>query len=244
MKLKGKVAIVTGSAKRVGKEIALTLGRRGVNVVIHYHTSFKEAQDVVKKIERMGVQAIAIQGDLTQTSNIKKIVLKTIEKFKKIDILINSASLYEEGNILALSEMDWDKHLNTNLKAPFFLAQEAAKAMLKQKAGKIVNIIDSDVSKPYKNYLPYLVSKAGLVGLTHTLAIELAPHIQVNGISPGPVLLQQHWGPKMIRAILKVTPLKKIGSPIDIANAVLFCLEGTDFMTGAVIPVDGGQHIE
>ncbi len=115
--------------------------------------------------------------------------------------------------------------------------------MLKQKRGKIVNIIDSDIRRPYKEYLPYLVSKSGLEGLTLCLAKELAPHIQVNGVAPGPVLLPKEWGPKIVKTILAETPLNRLGKPEDIASAVLFCVEGTDFMTGAVIPVDGGQHI-
>ena len=115
--------------------------------------------------------------------------------------------------------------------------------MLKSKRGKIINIIDSDTHRPYPGYLPYLVSKSGMVGLTYCLAKELAPNIQVNAVSPGPVMLPDRWGEKARKAVIAETPLKRIGSPEDIANAVLFCVEGTDFMTGAVIPVDGGQHI-
>lgn len=244
MKLKGKVALVTGSAKRVGRAIALSLARKGVHVAIHYRTSPKEANSVVSEARKYGVKARAIKADLSNVSEVENLVSETLKVFGRLDILVNSASLYGKHLLEQVSESHWDAHLDTNLKGPFFLAQAAAQAMKKQKAGKIVNIIDSDVAKPYKHYLPYLVSKAGMVGLTHCLAIELAPEIQVNGISPGPVLMQKDWGPKTIQAILKVTPLKRIGSPTDIANAVLFCLEGTDFMTGAIIPVDGGQHIE
>lgn len=244
MKLKGKVAIVTGSAKRVGRAIALVLAQKGVHLVIHYRTSLKEANSVVTEARKYGVKASALKADLSNVPDVKNLVKETLKIFGRLDILVNSASLYEKHLLENVSESHWDSHLDTNLKGPFFLAQAVAPAMKKKKAGKIINIIDSDVAKPYKHYLPYLVSKAGMVGLTHSLAIELAPEIQVNGVSPGPVLLQKEWGPKIIKAILKVTPLKRIGSPTDIANAVLFCLEGTDFMTGAIIPVDGGQHIE
>lgn len=161
-----------------------------------------------------------------------------------IDILVNAASQFNETPFGDITEDDWDIHLNVNLKGIFFLSQYIAKAMLCQKKGKIVNIIDAHVSHPYLNYLPYLVSKSGLIGLTHCLAKELAPYIQVNGISPGPVLVQPTWSPEMIRGIVDSVPLQRIGSPEDIANGVLFCLEGTDFMTGAIIPIDGGQSLQ
>lgn len=244
MRLKNRVAIVTGSAKRVGKAIALSLAKRGANLIIHYKNSKKEAEKTVLEIKKIGRKACAIEADLDSSQDCSRMVKEALAVFGRIDILVNSASIYEETRFGAIREELWDKHLNTNLKGPFFLSQAAAKGMLKNKSGKIVNIIDSDIHKPYKHYLPYLVSKSGMAGLTYCLAKELAPYIQVNGVSPGPVLLQKDWGPKIKAAILKVTPLKKIGSPQDIANAVLFCIEGTDFMTGAIIPVDGGQHIE
>ena len=243
MNLKGRVAIVTGSAKRVGQAIALALAKNGANIAVHYFSSGKEAEKTANQIRRFGVKAHSIQGDLSQLEEAEKIVSQTLKIFGRVDILVNSASVYERTNFGNISGEDWDSHLNINLRAVFFLSQAAAKPMFKKKAGKIINIIDSDVHRPYKNYLPYLVSKSGLVGLTYCLAKELAPFIQVNGISPGPVMLQKSWGPKIKEAIVRTTPLKRIGSPEDIANAVLFCVLGTDFMTGAVIPIDGGQHI-
>lgn len=243
MDIKGKVAIVTGSAKRVGRAIALALASHGAHLIIHYRTSAQEAQDTVKQVRRYGVRSYAVKADISSALESRGIVLKTLEYFKRVDILVNSASLYEKSPFYKISEEDWDRHLNTNLKGVFFVSQEAAKIMVKQKSGKIVNIIDSDTNRPYKDYLPYLVSKSGLVGLTYCLAKELVPHVQVNGVSPGPVMMQKGWGEKIRRAIIRATPLKKIGDPKDIANAVLFCVKGTDFMTGAIIPVDGGQHI-
>ncbi|OGR56747.1 MAG: hypothetical protein A3I11_03565 [Elusimicrobia bacterium RIFCSPLOWO2_02_FULL_39_32] len=244
MQLKNRVALVTGSAKRVGKTIALALAKRGANLIIHYKNSKKEAEKTVLEIKKIGRKACALKADLASSQDCLQMVKEALAIFGRIDILVNSASVYEEARFGEIREELWDQHLNTNLKAPFFLSQAVSKGMLKNKSGKIINIIDSDIHKPYKHYLPYLVSKSGMAGLTYCLAKELAPYVQVNGISPGPVLLQKDWGPKIKAAILKVTPLKKIGSPEDIANAVLFCIEGTDFMTGAIIPIDGGQHIE
>jgi pteridine reductase len=243
MNIRNKVAIVTGSAKRVGKAIALTLAKRGANVVVHYHSSVKDAQKTVDEISRYGVKAFAIKADLSSIKGTKRIVDETLKHFGRIDILVNSASIYEKTPLNSITEQNWDRHLNTNLKNVFFLSRECAKVMQKQKSGKIINIIDSDIIHPRNQYLPYTVSKSGLVGLTYCLAKELAPDIQVNGIAPGPILFRKNMPLKMKQNIILATPLKRIGSPIDIANTVLFCVEGTDFMTGAIIPIDGGQHI-
>lgn len=243
MEIEGKVALVTGSAKRVGKAIALALAAKGAKVMVHYRNSRKEARQTVQEIQSLGVEASALRAELSSFSNCKKMIALTLKKFGGIHILVNSASLYQMTPLTKIGPKEWNAAIHTNLQSAFVLSKEAGKAMLKQKQGKIIHIIDSDVAKPYKHYLPYLVSKSGLVGLTYALAIELAPHIQVNAISPGPVLLPQVWGAKEKRKIIAETPLQRIGSPQDIANAVLFCIEGTDFMTGAVIPVDGGQHI-
>lgn len=243
MKIEGKVAVVTGSAKRVGKMIALALASKGANIMVHYRNSRKEAMQTVREIRTFGVKAGVVSADLTSPVECKKIIFQTLKKFGGIHILVNSASLYQMTPLMKIGTKEWNSHMQINLQSAFFLSQKAGKVMLKQKQGKIVNIIDSDVVKPYKHYLPYLVSKSGLVGLTTALAIELAPHIQVNAISPGPVLLPEVWGAKEKRKIIAETPLQRMGTPQDIANAVLFCIEGTDFMTGAVIPVDGGQHI-
>ena len=243
MEIKGKVALVTGSAKRVGKSIALALARKGAHVLVHYRTSKQEALSTVDQIRQMGVQSWAVRADLSSVKQIHQLVNQAHRHFTGIDICVHSASVFESTPFGKISELQWDSHADPNLKGIFFLSQEVAKDMRRKKSGKIITIIDSDVHQPYADYLPYLVSKAGLVGLTVCLAKELAPNIQVNGVAPGPVLLQDHWGPAVVREILKQTPLKRIGSPEDIAQAVLFCVEGTDFMTGAVIPVDGGQHI-
>lgn len=243
MEIKGKVAIVTGSAKRVGKSIALALAQRGAHVIIHYKSSEDHAYSTVETIKSYGVESYAFSGDLSSPAEAASLVHKTLRHFPTVDILVNSASIYERTPLARITEKEWDKHLDTNLKGAFFIAQAAARVMLKQKSGKIVNIIDSDVHRPYKEYLPYLVSKTGMVGLTQCLAMELAPHVQVNGVSPGPVLMQPHWGSNIVKAIIKTTPLGRIGQPEDVANTVLFCIEGTDFMTGAIIPIDGGQHI-
>ena len=243
MEIKNSIAVVTGAAKRVGKTIALALAKKGAHIVLHYNRSAAEAFDTQKLLEKEGVQVFCIQADLSSVKEIEHFITEARSKAGKIDILVNSASQFNETPFDTVSESDWDTHLNVNLKGVFFLSQFAAQFMREQKKGKIINIIDSHISHPYTNYVPYLVSKSGLVGLTYCLAKELAPYIQVNAISPGPVLTQPTWGPEMIQAITASVPLQRIGRPEDVAQGVLFCIEGTDFMTGAIIPIDGGQRL-
>lgn len=243
MQLQNKVAVVTGAAKRVGRAIALALARRGAHIIVHYRSSSNEAASVAREIRALGVEALPVKADLSSARQAEGVIKTAARKFGHVDILVNSASIYEKTPLGQVTEQEWDRHLDVNLKSIFFMSQAAADIMQRQKTGKIVNIIDSDTRNPYAGYTPYLVSKAGLEGLTRCLALELAPKIQVNGVSPGPVALPPGWGEKMRRAIIKATPLRRIGTPQDIANAVLFCVESADFMTGAIIPVDGGQHL-
>lgn len=243
MQLKESVAIITGAAKRVGKSIAQALARKGVHIVLHYNSSEKEAFETAKLLESEGVKVLCLKADLSHVQEIQTLVLQAEREMGKIDILVNAASQYNETAFTSITEGDWDQHLDVNVKGAFFLAQAAAKSMLKQKCGKIVNLIDAHITRPYTNYLPYFVSKSAMVGLTYTLARELAPHIQVNAISPGPVLMQPSWDEAFVQEIIDSVPLKRIGTAEDIANGVLFCLEGSDFMTGAIIPIDGGQRL-
>jgi len=244
MELKNSTAIVTGAAKRVGKSIALALAKKGVNIVLHYNHSEKEAKETASLLEKEGVKVFPIQADLSHVKEIENFVSCALQRASKVDILVNSASQFNETPFGQISEADWNSHLDVNVKGVFFLSQAVAKSMLQQKSGKIVQLIDAHISRPYLNYLPYLVSKSALVGLTQCLAKELAPHIQVNAISPGPVLMQPSWSKDEVAHIINSVPLKRLGTPEEIAKGVLFCLEGPDFMTGAIIPIDGGQRLK
>ena len=244
MELTGSVAIVTGAAKRVGKAIALALAKKGVSIVLHYNHSEEEAKNTARFLEAEGVQVFCCKADLSRVVEIERFVEQALKAAGRVDILVNSASQFKKTPFGTISEADWDTHLNANLKGVFFLSQLVGKSMLEKKRGKIVNIIDAHITRPYLEYLPYLVSKTGLEGLTYCLARELAPHIQVNGIAPGPVLMQPDWGPEVVCEITESVPLQRIGSPEDIAKGVLFCVEGSDFMTGAIIPIDGGQRLQ
>jgi pteridine reductase len=234
MNLSGKTALVTGAAKRLGREIALALARRGANIVVHYNASAAEARQLVKEIQALGVDALAVQADQSNARQVRA----AVRKAGRIDVLIASAAVFERTPFAKLTEADWDFHINANLKGPFLFALEAARHM---KAGKMIFFADWAALRPYRNYLPYLVSKAGIICLTKALAKELAPHIQVNAIAPGPVLLPADFPEAERRKVIDATLLKRLGSPSDIVNSVLFLLEGSDFITGHVLVVDGGR---
>lgn len=242
MKLKGKTVLVTGAGRRVGKSIALALAEKGAQVAIHYNRSKKEARTIVKEIEKRGGAAHAVQGDLAKARDCERIVQETVKVLGRLDVLVNNAAVFFKTPLFEVTEKDWDRTLNSNLKGSFFCAQAAAKAMQKE-GGKIINFADWSGFRPYVDYLPYCISKAGVIAMTKGLAKTLAPKIEVNAIAPGPILLPENLDPVEEEEISRNTPLKKVGSPQDIVNAILFLIEGTDFMTGATIVVDGGRLI-
>lgn len=235
--------MVTGAARRVGRDIALALAGKGYPMALHYRSSRGEAEKLAVRIRSAGVRCETFRADLERAEECARLVRSVERKLGGIAVLVNSASVYEGRRWDRVKRDDWDRHMHVNARAPFFCAQAAARSMMKRGGGKIVNIIDADVSRPYARYLPYLVSKNALAGLTLCLAKELAPTVQVNGVSPGAVLLPEGWGKKVRDAIIRATPARKIGSPADIAAAVLFFVESSDFITGAILPVDGGRHL-
>ncbi len=243
MELKGKVAIITGGARRVGAAIADALAERGAKVAIHYRNSAREAEAAVTALASRGAVARAFRADLEKVAEIDAMVHEVETAFGGIDVLVNSASVFFKKPLEELTERDWDVHLDTNLKAPFFLAKAVAPAMRRRGAGKIVNIGDWAGIRPYKNYLPYTVSKSGLIGLTRSLAKALAPQVQVNCIAVGPVLPPEDYDAAEVKKLAGGTLVGRIGSPQDVARAVLFFCEGTDFATGATLVLDGGRLI-
>jgi NAD(P)-dependent dehydrogenase (short-subunit alcohol dehydrogenase family) len=243
LKLAGATALITGGAKRVGKGIALALARQNARVAISYQTSSREAKKTVNEIQAFGTKAVAVAADVSKAQEVDYLVRTVQKSFGSIDILINNAAIYEETPFDKLTEKEWDRHLEINLKGTFLCARAVSEVMLKRGRGKIINLADWSGIRPYKNYLPYCVSKAGVISLTKTLALELAPTIQVNCICPGPVLLPETYGEKERKAVIQETPLARLGSPEDIAAAVLFFIQGSDFVTGAILPVDGGRLI-
>ncbi|MHB2026879.1 MAG: SDR family NAD(P)-dependent oxidoreductase [Elusimicrobiota bacterium] len=243
MDLRGRNILITGAARRLGRAIAEALAARGANIAIHCRASLPEGCRLAKKLGReFGIKAVAFKADLSVFSEIPALSRRVLNHFRTIDVLINSASIYEKNKFGRTSERDWDRHLNVNLKAPFFLSQAMAGPM-KKTGGKIINIADWSGIKPYVDYIPYCVSKAGLICLNTALAKALAPKIQVNAILPGPVLLPEGLSAGEARTIAEATLVKRLGSPRDIVKAIIFLLEDGDFITGTAIPVDGGRLI-
>ncbi|MEO2054986.1 MAG: SDR family oxidoreductase [Nitrospira sp.] len=242
MKLEGKAVLITGAARRIGKAIALSVAGKGAKVAIHYNQSRDEARQLVEKIAEKGGEAFAVQGDIREVADCERIVRECCERFGGIDVLINNASVFFKTPLFQVNEQDWDTTFDANLKGGFFCAQAAAREMQKG-GGKIINIADWSGLRPYKNYIPYCISKAGVIAMTKGLARTLAPKIEVNAIAPGPVLAADDFDDNDKETIIRHTPLGRFGAPEDIVNAVLFLLEGTNFMTGSTIIIDGGRLI-
>lgn len=243
MDIQNAVTLVTGSAKRVGKTVALEFARRGSHVIIHYNHSRDDALSAAQEAEKYGVQAVVVQGNVADTNDVQR-MFQTIQKdFKRLDILVTCAAVFEKTPFESITEEDWDFHYATNLKGTFFCCQQAGLMMMQQQKGKIITIGDWAGEKPYTGYIPYCASKAGVINMTKSLAKTLAPHVQVNCISPGPVMLPPDFSEEDKEKVVAKTPLRRIGSPRDIANTAVYLVEGSDFITGTVITVDGGRII-
>jgi len=236
MQIDGKVALITGSGKRIGREIALELARKGARIAVHYRASAAEAREVA------GKSGAVFQADLEDVNSIGPMFRRIEEMLGRLDILVNSASIFSPSTADDATPEHWDSQMNTNARAPFFLAQHAARLMRRGGAGKIINIADVAGEVIWPGYLPYSVSKAALLAVNRGLAKAYAPEIQVNGIAPGPVLFPDTYSEEQKRSAIERTLLKREGSPADIVNAVVFLIEN-DYITGDVIHVDGGRHI-
>ncbi len=243
MNIEGRVVLVTGGIRRVGRAIALTLAQRQARLVVSYRTSAQDAEQTVRAIQQHGTEAMAVRANLADAADVKRLIDRIARRFGRLDVLVNSAAVFNRTPFDRLTERDWDRALNTNLKGPFLCALYASRLMRRGDGGKILNLTDWAGVRPYREYLPYCVSKAGVIGLTRALAKELAPRIQVVAVAPGPILAPDAMSAATKARIARRVPLKRWGSPQDVANTVLFLIEGTDFMTGSVVFVDGGQLI-
>lgn len=233
MELRGKIALVTGGAIRIGREIALALAEKGMKVATHYNHSEGAAKE-------LGLPTF--RADLSSAEEIETLVTSVEKKLGPISVLINNAAIYERQTFLETTEADWDKHLSINLKAPFLLSQQVAKQMMTTGEGRIINIADSAWQRPNPNYTPYYVAKAGLITLTQCLAKALAPTVRVNAIALGPTLPSAQHATEHHEAQV-TTLLKKWGDPKEVAKAVCFLLESADFATGSVLTLDGGKNL-
>ena len=239
-----KTILITGAAKRIGKEIALTFSQMGWNIIIHYNSSKKDAQDLADQINSHNLNsAKIIQANLDISSDVQRLVDESKLCFDSIDVLVNNASTFYPTPIDDISEEHWDKLVGSNLKGPLFLIQ-GLKEQLKSSKGSIINITDTNLSKGVPNFSIYSAAKAGLEAITKGLARELAPDIKVNAIAPGAMLEPPDvtWTEEQKNKVIENIPLNRMGSEKDIADAVSF-LAHSEYITGQIIKVDGGRSL-
>lgn len=241
-----KVALITGSARRVGAAIARALHEAGWSLLLHYRDSHAEARALAAEFNLQRADSAAlVQADLSNVDMLPVMIDCAIKTFGRLDALVNNASSFYPTAVGTITEKDWDDLLGSNLKAPLFLSQAAA-AELKKTHGCIVNITDIHAERPMKGYPVYSVAKAGLVGLTRSFARELAPEVRVNAVAPGPILWPEedaNFDAVSRQRIVSHTLLKRSGEPDDIAKTVKFLVCDAPYITGQIIAVDGGRSV-
>lgn len=241
-KIDNPVALVTGSAKRIGAAIAKGLHAAGYNLVLHYRNSQTTAENLIAELNQQRADsAICIQADFDQLESVKTLAEKATQQWQRLDLLVNNASMFYPTPLANSRVQDWNSLFNSNLQAPYFLIQALAVA-LKKSQGSIINIADIYADKPLKNHSLYCMAKAGNVMMTKSLALELAPDVRVNGIAPGAILWPE-TPTDDAQKILEKIPMQKLGSPSEIVNLVLFLANKTNYITGQIISVDGGRAL-
>jgi len=237
-----RVALVTGAARRIGREVALDLAEQGWAVAVHFQSSEREAQDVVERIRGSGGKAAAFQADLAREDETQRLVPQVVEAMGHIGLLVNNASRFELDTVEDASRESWDLHLEPNLRAPFVLTQAFAGALPDDSGGLVINLLDERVWDLPANYITYTLSKSGLWTLTRTLARALAPRIRVNGIGPGYTLPAAGRTPDYYTSRIAALPLARGSNPVEICTALRFFI-ATKSVTGQMIALDGGQHL-
>jgi NAD(P)-dependent dehydrogenase (short-subunit alcohol dehydrogenase family) len=241
--LQGQVALVTGGGRRLGRVIALTLGRAGANVVVNYNRSRAEALETAREIKALGVQPFVVRADVSRPAPVRMMFRAVEKRFGRLDLLVNNAGVFFPGKWDKLTERDWDRILGVNLKGTFFCAQAAARIMQRQRRGCIINISSLGGLEAWPSYTHYCASKAAVIMLTRCLAKALRPHIRVNSVAPGTILFPGAKRSRFAENVIRTTPLQKAGRPEDIADMVLYLATRGDFITGQVFAVDGGKSV-
>jgi NAD(P)-dependent dehydrogenase (short-subunit alcohol dehydrogenase family) len=245
VELESQVALVTGSAHRVGKAIALELARHGVHLLVHYHQSAEDVvQSTLDEIQSLGVVACAVQADVSTAQGVQAVFQAAREQFNRLDILVNSASNFQRRRLMEVTLEDWQQTLATNLTGPFLCTQEAVRLMRQNDppGGVIINICDKGALEPWPDFAHHGVSKAGLLALTKVTAASLGPDIRANAIIPGAVLRPEAMSEERWQRIAEQTPAQRPGTAADVARAVVY-LASEAFITGAVLHVDGGDSL-
>ncbi len=248
MNLQDKTILITGG-RRVGSALALMLADRGANVALTYHTSREVIERTAEEVASKGVGSLAVAADLADPDQASGAVDRVVDRFGRIDALVNMASIFRRTPFGSLTSGDFDAMIAANLAAPYHVAVASAKRMLDQPTnesglkGKIVNVGDWSTERPYKDYLPYIVAKGGLTTMTLALAVELAPHIAVTMVQPAMIDPPPQMTTRERQAVVDATPLAREGTPGDVNRLILYLLEGTDYATGACYRVDGGRFL-
>ncbi len=246
-KLDGKVAVVTGASRGIGRAIALYLAKEGAKVVVNYSGSEQKAVEVVNEINSMGTKAIAVQANVSEADSVTNLMDTAIKEFGAIDILVNNAGITRDNLIMRMKEDEWDDVINTNLKGVFLCTKAVTRQMMKQRSGRIINISSIVGTIGNAGQANYVAAKSGVIGLTKTTARELASrNILVNAIAPGFITTEMtDTLPEDIKnAMLAQIPLAKLGQPEDIAKAVLFLAsDDSTYMTGQTLHIDGGMYM-
>lgn len=236
--LQGKVALITGAGRRVGRAISLALAQAGADTLLHVHTS--SAETIQVEISQLGRRAWIVRADLSQPDAVSRLACEAQETAGRIDILVNNAAVFFSTPVATLGWADWERTLRTNLSAPFLLSLLVGRNMYQHGSGKIIFLGDWSGQRPSREFLAYCVSKSGIHALTQALAKAFAPYVQVNEIAPGPVLVPVEYSARQRARVRKNTPLQRFGDPQDVARVVRFLAECGDFVTGATYGVDGG----
>jgi pteridine reductase len=239
--LTGRVALVTGAGRRVGRAIAVALGAQGMRVAVHYNESVDGARDTASIIEDAGGSAALVCADLTQVTACEQLIDALVLEHGEVHTIVNSAAMMVRTPFGSVSEQQWDDMFALNVRAAFFLVQHAASA-LRVARGNVVNIADLAAFETWTGYVPHGMTKAAVVQMTRALAHTMAPDVRVNAVAPGVVLLPEGFDPEKAEHLRHTTPLRRIGSPEDVAEAVVYLVQA-EFVTGEVIRVDGGRHV-
>jgi pteridine reductase len=242
MELQGRVALVTGAGRRLGRAMAAALAGRGMTLAIHHHASTDGANELREEIIAAGGRAVCFEADLMDAQAARGLPARVVAEFGRLDALVNSAAVMHRLGLEETTPEQWDAVLDLNLRAVFFCTQGAAPA-LRAARGKVVNLADLAGLQPWPGFAAHSVSKAGVVMLTKVLARSLAPEVTVNAIAPGAVLVPDEYDAEERDRLARATPLRRLGSPSDVVSALLYLLEGGDFVTGEILVVDGGRLI-
>jgi len=238
--LRGKAALITGAGVRIGRATALTLAREGVDIIVHYNNSEQPATELCQEIRQLGVSAWPVQADFNKPPDVEQLIDRSIKAAGRLDILINNASIFPQDRLADITWADLESNIQVNAWTPFVLCRQFAQRV---KRGQIINMHDSRLAGYDWTHVAYILSKHLLAAMTRMMAVEFAPGITVNAVSPGLILPPPGQDESYIQRLIGTVPLKKHGDPQDIADAIAFLLR-SDFITGQVIYVDGGRHLK